>query len=223
MFGLLGEGVYPHPDLDQSVTYVEQALARSLAPTAILTRSRSKDDTEADQEWLPDTFIAQLWCNSKVLTDLELANEMVAEATLLDMLPRLLHERVGDEVVFVDGTNVLPSVFNLGEDSLPSTAADNGAAHDGGDLYIGTIDLALVVNTTESSSGGETVQAYIATASWPPVYILEHVALEHGLIPVNSVNCGYLDFATNFLRSVKRVSNLKVRSLGDTDSIRLCH
>lgn len=208
-FGLLGEGVLPHPDLVQSVTYAEQALAQSQAPTAVLTRSRSEGDTDADQEWLPDTFIAQLWCNSMVLTDLGLVNEMVHNATLLDVLPRLLGQREDADVVLVDGTSLLPSVVNLGGDSLPPIAANNGAAADGGELYIGTIDLALVV-TTESS--GETTQSKIAPASWPPVYILEHVASEDGLIPVNSVNCGYLEFATNFLRSVKAVSGAKVRN-----------
>jgi len=51
--------------------------------------------------------------------------------------------------------------------------------------------------------------------------VLETVALENGLVIVNSVNCGYLDFAVNFLMAAQKVvSDVKVCIL-HTDQMRL--
>lgn len=51
----------------------------------------------------------------------------------------------------------------------------------------------------------------IDRAPWPPMYIAETVATPEGLVIVTSVNCGYLDMATNFLISVRETSSAKVR------------
>lgn len=59
-----------------------------------------------------------------------------------------------------------------------------------------------------------TQSAIIESAPWPPPYVLSTVAGDTGLIIVTSVNCGYLDMAANFLLSVRRTSDVKVRGVG---------
>lgn len=213
MFGLLGEGVLPTADLDLSLNSMEQAFAGSLAPTAVLTRSRTRGDAANSPAWLPDTLISQVWCNRAMMTGLGLEDVAFQDSTLLELLPKFVHAHhagVGDaQLVIADGTHLVASSFELdGEDEgqQHSTLVGNSAAADGGSLYIGTIDLALV--RQESNNGDVT----IGTALWPPPYVLETAALDNGLVIVNNVNCGYLDFATNFLLAARKVaSDVKVR------------
>ena len=98
----------------------------------------------------------------------------------------------------------------MGQQHLLAAAADAATA-DRGAIRIGSSEFALVGAAGRGRGGGDGV-VEIATAPWPPLYVLETVANEDGLVIVNNVNCGYLDFATNFLRSVRRVSSAKVRA-----------
>lgn len=139
-----------------------------------------------------------------MMTGWGLEEEAYQDAALLEILPKLLHAQHANQyaadVIFVDGTSLVPSTFDVDEngDELPG----NTAAADGGSLYIGTLGHALVL-------GGDT--AVVGVALWPPIYVLETAALEDGLVIVNNVNCGYLDFATNFLTAARKVvSDVKV-------------
>eukprot|EP00752_Nemacystus_decipiens_P012355 g10952.t1 len=72
-------------------------------------------------------------------------------------------------------------------------------------------DRSLNATPTVLRSGCRTPSSLsevsIDTAPWPPVYVMEHVADNKGLVLVNSVNCGYLDFAINFFRAARKVVN----------------
>lgn len=209
----------PPEDLVQSIVYIDQALAASGKPTAVLTRSRSRGDAATPPDWLPDTFISQVWCNRAMMTGLGLDDEAFKDSTLLQILPKFIgaHRVVpgGEaELVLVDGTSFMPSVFDLDGGGRESTLVGNVAAADGGSLYIGTMDLALVpAGGEDEDREGERGAVSIGAAPWPPVYVLDHVVSESGLVLVNNVNCGYLDFATNFLMAAQRVSDAKVRRL----------
>lgn len=214
----------PHEDLAQSIASIDQALAAFLAPTAVLTRSRSRGDATSPPDWLPDTFISQVWCNRAMMTGVGLDDEAYhRDSTLLQMLPKFIRAHrpggagtgsdEGPELIVVDGTSFVPSVFDLDGDGRQSTLGGNVAAADGGNLYFGTMNLALIRGGGADEDGngdGEGVVS-IGEAPWPPVYVLEHVATESGLVLVNNVNCGYLDFATNFLLAARKVSDAKVR------------
>lgn len=215
MFGLLGEGVLPPDGLERSITSVKQALQGTLAPTAVLARSRSSGDAETPPRWLPDTFIAQVWCNRAMMTGWGLEDERFHDSTLLELLPKFVRAHrtnvYGAELVVADGTSFLTSTFDLDgdNDTQNSMFLGNVAAADGGSLYIGTIDHALVRGQNGDENAGVVS---IGTALWPPPYVLETAALENGLVIVNNVNCGYLDFAVNFLLAARKVvSDIKVR------------
>lgn len=210
----MGEGVLPLPDLSQAVNSLGNAFAGSTKPTAILTRSRTRGDAISAEEWLPDTFIAQLWFTRRMLTGLGLDDYMVTDSSLLDVLPQFIRahrEHTQDELVLVDGTSVVKSFFHLGAEGSEPPSFNNAAAADGGDLYFGALDLALVLDGKGNHTDSELARAIIAPAPWPPQYVLETVADEDGLVMVNNVNCGYLDFATNFIYSVRKFSDKKVR------------
>ncbi|CAM9141525.1 unnamed protein product [Scytosiphon promiscuus] len=223
-FGLFGEGTLPPAELSTSITSVEQALAGSLAPTVVLARSRSNDGdatayAASASEWLPDTFISQVWCNRVTLTGTGLDTEIAFQdgSSFLQLLPKFIraHQMVselhGPEFILVDGTRFVQAVFDLGEEGREPTLVGNTAALDGGSLYFGMLDLALVnVEREEDRGEGQGGGVGIGAASWPPTYVLEHVASDEGLIIVNNVNCGYLDFATNFLLAARKVSDTKV-------------
>lgn len=195
----------PPAELSQSVISVEQALAGSFSPTVVLARSQSHDgdatsSATSHSEWLPDTFISQVWCNRITLTGTGLEKEIFQDgSSFLQLLPKfvrvhqIMSQQHGPEFILVDGTSFVRAVFDLGEGGREGTLLGNTAAADGGNLYFGTIDLALVEAEPEddSSEGGSGVVA-IGTAPWPPTYVLEHVASDEGLIIVNNVNCGYL-------------------------------
>lgn len=203
VFGLLGEGVLPPVDFAQSIAYVEEALAGCSTPTAVTTRSQAKADPAL--QWLPDTFIAQIWCNRLMMTrQIGFTGETVTTSALGSFLPKLItsHQSEaggGRPVVVVDGTHLMPSVFDSeGGGYLLDPVVSNAVPADGEEwTRIGTLELALV----RSESG----TASIDTAPWPPQYVLEHVANDEGMVIVSSVNCGYLDFAINFLRAAQKV------------------
>lgn len=205
----------PPADLHQSIISVEQALHGTLAPTAVVTRSRSSGDAENPPYWLPDTFIAQIWCNRAMLTGSGFEDEGFHDSTLLELLPKFLHAHSagvrGAELVVADGTNFVASRFDA--DGASNGLVGNEAAADGGALYIGTSEVALVrVQNADGVEGADTSVVSIGTALWPPPYVLETAVLENGLVIVNNVNCGYLDFAVNFLLAAQKVvSGIKVR------------
>lgn len=222
--GLLGQGVLPHPDLARAIESMHSALAGSDTPTAVLTRSQgrrgsaieegSTGEDSVEGNWLSDRFLSQLWLNRALLESCASSSQRQSEhraglgevavenLTLLALLPRLLRDDPSARLV--DGTNILRSAFDVGGEGVEILAAAAAVGGAGDNVYIGTLELALV------DAGAGDGSADIATAPWPPAYTLEHVADEDGLVIVNNVNCGYLDFATNFLRSVERVSDAKV-------------
>lgn len=193
----------PPVDLAQSIASVEQALTDSVsAPAAVVTRSKSKGYADsAPPQWLPDTFIAQVWCNTLAMTGLDFPNETVDKSTLGGFLPKLVsrdNQRTG-KLTLVDGTQLVSSIFDSREDGQRIDRVRNEGMADGETFRFGTLQHALL-----RSDDGEVI---IDTAPWPPVYVMEHVANDNGLILVNSVNCGYLDFAVNFFRSARKVVN----------------
>lgn len=74
---------------------------------------------------------------------------------------------------------------------------------------IGSLGDAIV---PEVQDDGSPLRHSVGRAAWPQKYLLESVASKDGFIIVTSVNCGYLDMAVNFLRSVQEHSLAKVRS-----------
>lgn len=208
MFGLLGEGVLPPANLAQSIASVGKAFVGHLAPTAVVTRSRLKGAAGTPSRWLSDGFVAQVWCNRAMLTEsLDFADGTFQDSTLLEVLPRLLGaDRTGagsSSPILVDGTHLLPSVF-AERASRNSSLLSSGSEVTGGSMMFGTLELALV---RDNGDGGDVGDIFIGKAPWPPVYLLEYVAMERGLILVNSVNCGYLDMAINFLLAARKVVN----------------
>lgn len=226
--GLFGEGSLPHPDLAESVKSLEStgALALSVQPTAIIARSRRIDG----KEWLSDKFIGQIWCNrgmlaaSRLTTSITgLDKQAVQNLTLLELFPRILRTDQSDTaeagvVVLVDGTNVLGSIVDLdivgAEEptrATNTTGKATGAHAQGGNLYIGTLPFALVFDGHRHARKNGVRTTVIAEAHWPPAYVLENVATNDRLIIVGDVGCACLDMGTNFLRSVRRASDAKVR------------
>lgn len=224
VFGLLGEGTLPAADLAQSVASVEQALDGSVSPTAITPRSQSKSRAGFPPQWLPDSFVSQVWCNDLFFTaaGLGLDNESVGESTLLSLLPRLLTARQTEEdasgFALVDGTQAMGAVFaSEGYEDLPGLAG-NAVSGNNGTSFFGRLGLALLPGE-RSGEVNLDGKATIGEALWPPAYVLEHVATDEGLVLVNSVNCGYLDFAVNFVRAAgKVVDNIKVHAYNPTNT-----
>ncbi|CAN0443498.1 unnamed protein product, partial [Laminaria digitata] len=251
VYGLLGQGVLPHPDLGRAIQSLEPALAGSDAPKAVLTRSRSQNGDDGgvvatgidfadggaasssssggggggggggEWVWLSDSFLSQVWVNANML-GLERLDEAglegiaVQDMPLLAVISRLIEDPARIGTVLVDGTGVMGSIFAVGggggrgdEEQQHLLAA--AATSDREPFRIGSAEFALVKTAgRRGGGGGDHGVVEIATAPWPPLYVLETVANEDGLVIVNNVNCGYLDFATNFLRSVRRVSDAKV-------------
>ena len=208
VFGLLGEGVLPPANLAQSVASLEQALDGREGPTAVVARSQSKGDAGAPPRWLPDDFVAQVWCNRAMLTGFDLEDGAFRDLTLLELLPALLRARYTgirpSWPVLVDGTHLVPSVFGSERASGNLILPSRGAEANGRRLF-GRLKLALVRGNEDDGDGSG--DAFIGKAPWPPAYVLEHVAMEAGIVLVNSVNCGYLDMAINFLMAARKVVN----------------
>ena len=189
-FVLLGEGSLPHPNVVDKFQGVKSAIGFSHDPMTILTRSRSTTG-----KWLSDAFVSQMWVNADVLSSdilkksgLESYN--ITKKTLLDIFPHIVAtcEREG---IVVDGTSVISSIFSVG-DYIP----------EGGEFSIQSMEHGLFEIDAQTFEVREAV--------WPPLYVLETVANEDGLVIVNSVNCGYLDFASNFLNSVRKFSDINI-------------
>lgn len=199
---LLGEGTLPNDDLFAAMKPLDAAVtAIPSPPTAIVARSRSAG------EWLSDKLVAQVWCNRMLLDTtrtkrLGLYDQTVGDLTLLEVLPRLL-VRDPVDIIIVDGTTVLPSTF-------VGTAPASMVPRPGeGDFRIHSSEFGLgVEDGAIQGSGGAN---RVVKALWPPRYMLEHVATKDGVVVVNSASCGDLDLAANFLHSVRRTSDLKVR------------
>lgn len=75
-------------------------------------------------------------------------------------------------------------------------------------FYVSDMSLAVTMEEVESL----VVNYAFSKAVWPPPYMLDTVSSDEGLVVVTSVNCGYLDFALNFLASVRKHTDAKVRS-----------
>ena len=218
IFGLLGEGVLPPPDLSSTILHVKSAITAAADPTVVLARSRSRSTNKnTPGTWLPDTFIAQLWCNRRMLTGSGLEDLTLVETSFLQMLPIFIatHREITG-LIEVDGTSVIKAIYDVPAGEWESLSKGNSAAADGGNLYLGKLGLVLL----EEERGGQgqvIAEAKFEAAPWPPRYVLDTVQGEDGLVILNNVNCGYLDFATNFLRSVRRVTNSK--KVGPVDPI----
>lgn len=208
--GLLGEGALPHPASWDSILSMQLALFEALPPTAVLTRSRSIGGLPGEEErWLSDKFVSQLWCNraaleASILAKAGLTTSRALELTLLQVLRRLTRDAVDNQLVLVDGTNVIGSVFDAPPASSPASGENActypGTSSDplqcppslmetgGAEAYIGRLDFALVYDgagfAPDTLQGGGKGQAVapietsrIVKAPWPPAYILETVAM----------------------------------------------
>ncbi|CAN0301406.1 unnamed protein product, partial [Ascophyllum nodosum] len=219
-FGLISEGSLPHLGIAKSAIYVHYALARRSTPTAMVARSRSKKSKHHGVcDWLPDTFLAQLWFNRHPevtshgfgLDHLTIRDSRSLLATIPLMVGQL--HSYADSII-VDGTSFTSLAYDVNSHYQENTGISfhNAAAANGDDLYIGRLEFALV---PKNDRGGDYNDqhfdiASISAAPWPPQYVLDTVAGEDGLVLVNNVNCGYVDLATNLLRSIQRVSDAKV-------------
>ena len=168
--GLFGEGSLPHPDLAHSIKALGLPLSEIQVPAAVIPRSRS---SEGGGEWLPDTFVSQLWVNRAALEPFRLMNigldrKSVQEVSLLALLPEVVLKRPGDGIALIDGTDVLGSVFAVGVGGASSVPVARDAR--GASLYIGALGLAAL-----HLKGGRHVA--IVRAPWPPrcvVYVLPY-------------------------------------------------
>ena len=168
--GLFGEGSLPHPDLAHSIKALGLPLSEIQVPAAVIPRSRS---SEGGREWLPDTFVSQLWVNRAALEPFRLMNigldqKSVQEISLLALLPEVVLKRPGDGIALIDGTDVLGSVFAVGVGGASSVPVARDAR--GASLYIGALGLAAL-----HLKGGRHVA--IVRAPWPPrcvVYVLPY-------------------------------------------------
>ncbi|CAN0266884.1 unnamed protein product, partial [Ectocarpus fasciculatus] len=220
VFGLYGEGALPSaallPDFTDSY-FAASDIAGSgggaVPPTAVVSRSRmwwdrrDGDERSALGEWMSDKFVAQVWCNRAMLvaTGRDFMNPgepgLAAKddrTTFLDVIQRLVSRPTAVGVVLVDGTKVIPSRY-----LYPSTKAAVEAAHRDRSGITGTTKSGYP--SDDEGKGGRTGASAVATitrALWPPEYILDTVRKEQGIIIVSSVNCGYVDMASNFLQSV---------------------
>lgn len=214
---LLGEGCLPNTGYFKAMKPLDVAItAIPSPPTAIVARSRSRDDSSAAGEWLSDKLVAQVWCNRMLLDTsrtkrLGLDDKTVGDLKLLEVLPRLVEQDPVD-MILADGTNVLPSTF-IG--TAPAPMVHRPAEGGDGGVHMHLSKFALRGEGQGIGDGAIRV----AKAPWPPHYILEHVATKDGVVIVSSISCGDLDLATNFLHSVRRTSDLKVRRVPDSGII----
>lgn len=191
--------------------HIENALYGRFAPTIVLARSYSTGVANTSKAWLPDTFIAQLWFNthpSKVSAGFGLDDTYIREFSLLTVLPLMVNYlKSFPGSMIVDGTSFLSFAYDF--DYQNSISSRSVTAANSNDIYFGRLKYALVPKQPASEAQGY-LGTMISVAPWPPQYVLDTVAGKNGLIVVSNVNCGYLDLAMNFLRSVQRVSDVKV-------------
>lgn len=165
LFGLFGEGSLPHPDLANSIEALGAPLSMVEVPAAVIPRSRAAN---GEGEWLPDTFVSQIWMNRAALEPSRLAKmgldeNNVQHISLLDVLTLVAVERRGDGIRLVDGTAVLGSVFGADGGAVSSLPVARDAR--GGAVYVGALQLAAVY-----LKGGNNVG--IVGAPWPPRWVL---------------------------------------------------
>ena len=179
-----------------------------------------KDEDGGVREWLPDTFMAQLWFNRHP----ELASHgfgldhltILDSRSILAVIPLMIRQLHGlADLIIVDSTSFTSLAYDVSSHEQENTEISfrNAAAANGDDLYIGRLKFALVLENDRSGSDytdEHFARASILAAPWPPQYVLDTVAGEDGLVLINNVNCGYVDLATNLLRSIQRVSDTKV-------------
>ncbi|CAM9858217.1 unnamed protein product [Laminaria digitata] len=220
LVGLFAEGIVPHAGLPASIHSLVPALSQPTSPTAVLVRSRSRGDGGDDDEghWLPDAFVAQVWCNRAVLEPRRLEDVLSVET-------RAGREemRVGNDTLM----QVLPSLLTKSDKSLGvgDSASPPGLGIvlvDGTNIHIGSSNFALVLDASElkAENSNMPTRSVIAKAPWPPMYVLETAASilraqvpagsPRGLVLMTSVNCGYLDMAANLLLSVRKTTDAKI-------------
>lgn len=232
--GLFAAGTLPHEGMERAITAVDAAFREyPQVPTAIVSRSkiRGRDEAPAEEErsgqWLSDKYVAQAWCNPSALTEARLSEANLEQAnvqdlSILDVISHLLRGHASrveagdaDATHLVDGTYVLRSTVrgypqDLAMGEPLSTQHDSKRM----DFSIGGLGMALVSSDMDARflrANASVARGSITDSPWPPSYVLETAASKEGLVIVTSVNCGYLDMATNFLQSVQRQSNAKVR------------
>lgn len=106
------------------------------------------------------------------------------------------------------------------------TDCDDGSGDGGPPRGVSPLENLLKAKSPDEATGTSGVcssvgrSSRIARAPWPPEYILDTAVVKgstsgtsKGLVVVNNVNCGYLDMATNFWRSVQKATggDAKVR------------
>jgi len=200
----------PPIHLASSVAAVDQALAGSTAPTVVISRSQTKLNAEHPRQWLPDSFVTQVWCNYFLMTGLGLEDKSVRTFPLIALLPTMIEaQSTGSDgvegLILVDGTEMVEAVFeSYAEYGRQLEVLGNAVIANEGRLAFGKLERALVVRERYTQEGPISTVS-IGIAPWPPSYVLRHVATNDGLVLVNSVNCGYLDIATNFLVAAQKI------------------
>ena len=209
----------PRSGLAKSAIHIEHALAGRSTPTVMVARSRSKKKKDDGvRAWLPDTFLAQLWFNRHPdLTSygFGLDNLTIRDSrNLLTTVPLMIRQLHGfTDSIIVDGTSLASLAYDVNSNYQQNAEISfpNAAAANGDDLYIGRLEFASVlINKSSDYNDTHLDRASISAAPWPPEYVLDTVAGKDGLVLVTNVNCGYVDLATNLLRSIQRVSDTKV-------------
>jgi len=182
-FGLIGEGSLPHPDIKNTSIKIGDAIRTSDSPTAFITRSRID---EIGGIWSTDLFVSQIWVNSDVFS-IYIHND--EDILLLDVISNMMKF---DRIKKVDGTRTIGSITTMSR-SVQSNFQNR-----------------FRISSSEFSLYEVEDVIYIKYSQWPPLYILEEVSDENGLIITNNVNCGYLDLGINLLLSIKKNSDSKV-------------
>lgn len=202
LFGLAGEGSLPHEALRLSALkgLVGLLMARKEDPVAIMSRAEAGDGART---WLPDSFMPSVWANRAFflperLSAAGLQHLSVEDTTLLRVISLLVSQ---NDTICIDGTTYLPSSY-----STVVTSAYNASVGGRVQVTAGTVELYLFAGSEEGGASHYSIDH----APWPRPYVLETVATSTGLVIVTNVNCGYLDMATNFIRSVQRTSGVQV-------------
>ena len=210
----------PRSGLAKSAIHIKHALAGRPTPTVMVARSRSKKNKDDGvRAWLPDTFLAQLWFNRHpdlISYGFGLDHLTIRDSrSLLTTVPLMIRQLHGyTDSIIVDGTSLASLAYDVNSHYHQNAEISfrNAAAANGDDLYIGRLEFASVLKNKRRSDYNDTHfdGASISAAPWPPRYVLDTVAGKDGLVLVTNVNCGYVDLATNLLRSIQRVSDTKV-------------
>lgn len=226
-FGVVGEGAVPGPGLTSAQLALDM-IAIENSPTAALGRARWLDLADGDRStWLPATFVGHAWCNRAMLDPVRtrlfgLDKSTVETITFLDVVNRISQPispwgRPG--IQLIDGTEFFPVdiLSHTTSVNVPRTSARH-PPEGAGKVYreshhrenhardvFGGLGLSLL--RRRRSGWSDDIIVTIVRSRWPPPYMLEWIAKEtSNLVVVTNVNCGYLDMAVNFARSVHEVS-----------------